>query len=153
MNPKICVIIPARGGSKENPRKNLVPIGGIALIARTVSTALRAASVGSVVVSTDDDEIAAVASRHGAQIVRRPHELSGDLASSESALLHALDRLAEAEAFRNHRFSPVHVSLYDRCRYRPDHCRSHKRACGLRLHGRAVRTLHLEEDGARLDRR
>ena len=84
------VVIPARGGSKGVPGKNLARVGGVPLVARAVQAAV-AAGLGAVVVSTDDDAIAAVAEAAGARVVRRPAELAGDTASSEAALLHALD--------------------------------------------------------------
>jgi YrbI family 3-deoxy-D-manno-octulosonate 8-phosphate phosphatase len=90
----VCAVIPARGGSKGVPRKNLRTLGGEPLVARAVRTLQASASIGSVVVSTDDAEIAAVASRAGARIVERPAGLSGDQASSESAVEHALSHLA-----------------------------------------------------------
>jgi N-acylneuraminate cytidylyltransferase len=86
-------VIPARGGSKGVPRKNLRRVGGIPLIARAISTARAADRVDRVVVSTDDPQIAAVAREWGAEVVSRPAELSGDTASSESAVEHALDQL------------------------------------------------------------
>jgi len=89
-----CVaVIPARGGSKGIPRKNVLPLGGLPLIAHTILAARQSRHVGRVVVSTDDDEISEVAVRYGAEVVRRPPELATDQASSESALLHALDVL------------------------------------------------------------
>lgn len=88
-------IIPARGGSKGVPRKNVQRVGGIPLVARAVLAARESGVIDLVVVTTDDDEIASVAREHGATIVRRPAEISGDEASSESALLHALDVLDE----------------------------------------------------------
>jgi YrbI family 3-deoxy-D-manno-octulosonate 8-phosphate phosphatase len=87
------VVIPARGGSKGVPRKNLRRVGGIPLVARAITSALAATGVDLVVVSTDDPEIAAVAREWGAQVVVRPAALSGDTASSESAVLHAMDEL------------------------------------------------------------
>lgn len=90
--PRTVAIIPARGGSKGVPRKNLQRVGGIALVARAVRSAA-AAGVELVVVSTDDEEIAGVAASAGAHVIRRPAEISGDTASSESAILHALDEL------------------------------------------------------------
>ena len=87
-------VIPARGGSKGVPRKNLRRVGGIPLIARAITSARAADGIDRVVVSTDDHEIAAVAREWGAEVVTRPAELSGDTASSESALEHALDELA-----------------------------------------------------------
>jgi len=93
----IIAVIPARGGSKELPRKNLQPLAGKPLIAHTIEAALAAFSVDRVIVSTEDEEIARVASEHGAEVVRRPDELASDDASSESALLHVLDHLLEEE--------------------------------------------------------
>lgn len=90
----VCAVIPARGGSKGVPRKNLRVIGGQPLVARSVQTLLATPSVGSVFVSTDDPEIAAVASRAGARVIERPAGLAGDEASSESAVEHALTHLA-----------------------------------------------------------
>ena len=92
MNKPIC-FIGARGGSKGIPNKNLQTVGGITLLARTISACLQSASIASVYVSTDSEEIAAVALRSGAKVIRRPAEISGDSASSESALLHALDEI------------------------------------------------------------
>ncbi|NSW78196.1 MAG: acylneuraminate cytidylyltransferase [Chthonomonadetes bacterium] len=88
-------IIPARGGSKGIPRKNLQEVGGIPLIGRSVLAARGARHVQAVYVSTDDAEIASVAQEYGAQIIWRPAELATDTASSESALLHALEMLRE----------------------------------------------------------
>ncbi len=99
MSSEVLALIPARGGSKGIPRKNLQPLAGRPLIAHTVEHALAAQRVTRVVVSTDDDEIAAVAEACGADVIRRPAEISGDTASSESALLHALDHLRDAEGY------------------------------------------------------
>lgn len=90
---EVVAVIPARGGSKGVPGKNLRRVGGIPLIGRAVAAARGAARVDRVVVSTDDAEIAAVAREWGAEIVDRPAALAGDTASSEAALLHALDAL------------------------------------------------------------
>jgi N-acylneuraminate cytidylyltransferase len=96
---KVLVTIPARGGSKGIPHKNLRPLAGKPLLAHTIEPALRASTVDRVVVSTDDSQIADVALAAGAEVVRRPAEISGDAASSESALLHALDYLLETEGY------------------------------------------------------
>jgi YrbI family 3-deoxy-D-manno-octulosonate 8-phosphate phosphatase len=95
----VLAIIPARGGSKGIPRKNLASVGGVPLVVRSIRHAMAAASVTRVVVSTDDDEIAAVARVEGAEVVERPPELSGDTASSESALSHVLDHLRSADGY------------------------------------------------------
>lgn len=93
-------IIPARGGSKQIPRKNLERVGGVPLVARAVHAARAAACFDLVIVSTDDDEIAVAAEEAGARVIRRPAELSGDTATSEAAILHALDELErEGERF------------------------------------------------------
>jgi YrbI family 3-deoxy-D-manno-octulosonate 8-phosphate phosphatase len=84
-------IIPARGGSKRIGRKNLLPLCGEPLVLHTVRHAFAATEVGEVIVSTEDDEIAAVAESAGATVIARPLELANDHATSESALLHALD--------------------------------------------------------------
>ena len=86
-------IIPARGGSKGVPRKNLQAVGGVPLVQRAIHAAQAAEGIELVVVSTDDVEIAAASEAAGARVVHRPAELSGDTASSESAILHALDEL------------------------------------------------------------
>nr|WP_236685753.1 acylneuraminate cytidylyltransferase [Demequina oxidasica] len=89
-DPTAVAIIPARGGSKGVPGKNVARVGGVPLVARAVRTALAAPRIGAVYVSTDDDAIAAAASEAGASIVRRPADIAGDQASSEDAVLHAL---------------------------------------------------------------
>ncbi|MFN4113440.1 MAG: cytidylyltransferase domain-containing protein [Sphingomonadaceae bacterium] len=94
----ITAIIPARGGSKGVPRKNVLPLMGKPLLAHTIEAALASRHVARVAVSTDDPEIAAVARRFGAEVVDRPAEIAGDKASSEAALLHALDTLHPAGA-------------------------------------------------------
>jgi N-acylneuraminate cytidylyltransferase len=89
----VLAVIPARGGSKGVPGKNLARVGGVPLIARAVQAAEAARTVTRVAVSTDDPAIAAVATAAGAVVVRRPDALSGDTASSESALAHAVEAL------------------------------------------------------------
>ena len=86
-------IIPARGGSKGIPRKNLVNFCGKPLIAWSILQARHARQIDSVWVTSDDDEILAVAKSFGALPIRRPAEISGDEASSESALMHALEAI------------------------------------------------------------
>lgn len=88
----IVAIIPARGGSKGVPRKNVLSVAGVPLVARAVAAA-RGAGIERVYVSTDDAEIASVARGAGAEVIERPAEIAGDTASSESAVLHALDAL------------------------------------------------------------
>ncbi|MGZ8803837.1 MAG: cytidylyltransferase domain-containing protein [Microbacterium sp.] len=88
-------MIPARGGSKGVPRKNVRRVGGVPLVARAIAAARATASVDRVIVSTDDQEIAAIAHEWGAQVIERPSALAGDDATSESVLLHALGVMGE----------------------------------------------------------
>lgn len=88
MDKKIIAVILARGGSKGIPRKNVLPVGGIPLVARSILAVKKALGISGVYVSTDDEEIAAVAREYGAEVVIRPAELASDTASSEGALLH-----------------------------------------------------------------
>lgn len=84
-------IIPARGGSKGLPGKNIRPLAGIPLIGHTIKAAREAGSVHRVIVSTDDEEIATVARDQGAEHpFLRPAELSDDKASGVEVCLHAL---------------------------------------------------------------
>ncbi|MEY9362202.1 CMP-N,N'-diacetyllegionaminic acid synthase [Bradyrhizobium yuanmingense] len=88
---KTLAVIAARGGSKGIPHKNLLDLCGKPLIAWTVEQARAARGVDVVAVSSDSEAILAAAEAAGAVGVRRPDDISGDLASSESAWLHALD--------------------------------------------------------------
>ena len=92
----VVAVIPARGGSKQVPRKNLLPIGGVPLVARAIAAARATPQVDRVIVSTDSAEIAELARAHGAEVIDRPGAIAGDTASSEAALLHALEQV-EAE--------------------------------------------------------
>lgn len=98
--PSVVAIIPARGGSKGIPRKNLVHLCDKPLVAWTIQAALASESVDRVIVSTDDAEIATVSQRFGAEVVMRPAEISGDFATSESALVHTLQELEQRENYR-----------------------------------------------------
>ena len=86
---RCSVVIPARGGSKGIKRKNLQLVGGQSLVKRAVSHGLRV--TGNVFVSTEDPEIAAEALHSGGKVIERPVVLASDEASSESALLHAIE--------------------------------------------------------------
>ncbi|MEU6391466.1 N-acylneuraminate cytidylyltransferase [Streptomyces sp. NPDC046939] len=88
---RVLAVIPARGGSKGVPAKNLAPVGGVPLVARAVRECLATRQVTDVVVSTDDAAIAAAAREAGAEVVTRPAAIAGDKATSEAAVLHAMD--------------------------------------------------------------
>lgn len=89
----IVAIIPARGGSKGIPGKNLRPVAGIPLVVRAIEAARSCGLIDRVVVSTDDAAIADAALAADAEVVDRPAHLSGDRATSESAVLHALEHV------------------------------------------------------------
>jgi CMP-N,N'-diacetyllegionaminic acid synthase len=88
---RVLGVIPARGGSKRIPRKNLRLLNGKPLIAYTIEAASKAQSLTNWVVSTDDEEIRDVSLSLGAYVIRRPEELATDLASSDAVALHALE--------------------------------------------------------------
>ncbi|MFD4627580.1 cytidylyltransferase domain-containing protein [Streptomyces sp. NPDC058475] len=88
---RVLAVIPARGGSKGVPAKNLLPVGGVPLVARAVRECRATRLVTDVVVSTDDQAIAAAAREAGAEVVLRPAAIAGDTATSEAAVLHAMD--------------------------------------------------------------
>ena len=90
MGPYIA-IIPARGGSKRIPRKNIRPMAGTPLIGRTIDTARQSGLFERVVVSTDDEEIAEISRNFGAEVpFRRPEELSDDLCPTRPVIAHAV---------------------------------------------------------------
>jgi YrbI family 3-deoxy-D-manno-octulosonate 8-phosphate phosphatase len=91
MNASAIAVIPARGGSKRIPEKNLLELAGLPLIAHSIRHALGSRLVSETYVSTNDEEIAQVARAHGAEVVKRPQSISSDEATSEAALLHVLD--------------------------------------------------------------
>ena len=86
-------IVPARGGSKRIPDKNLVRLGGRPLIAHTIAAARAARTISRVVVSTDSARIAAAARAAGAEVIMRPARLATDVATTESVIRHALSEL------------------------------------------------------------
>ena len=97
---QVLVIIPARGGSKGVLGKNIKPLAGKPLIAWTIEVALQSALVDRVIVSTDDEKIAAVAKEYGAEVpFMRPAEISGDLATDVEFIEHTLDYLENQESY------------------------------------------------------
>ena len=93
---KILAIIPARGGSKGIPRKNIKPLAGKPLIAWTIETALQAQGIDRVIVSTEDEEIALVAKKFGAEVpFMRPLDLAQDDTPGIAPVLHAIEQLSD----------------------------------------------------------
>ena len=99
MPSQILAIIPARGGSKGIPGKNIKPLRGKPLIHYNIKAALESNLVARVVVSTDDEGIAKASRDSGAEVIMRPKSISGDKASSEDALIHVLNELKQKENY------------------------------------------------------
>lgn len=98
---EVLSLIPARGGSKSIPRKNIKSLGGQPLIAYSISAALQATTVGRTVVSTDDREIAEIARSYGAEVpFLRPSKYAQDDTLDLPVFQHALNWLAEEEGYQ-----------------------------------------------------
>ena len=91
----ILVIIPARGGSKGIPGKNIREFAGKPLIVHSIEAAMKCALVTRIVVSTDDDDIAEVAKAHGAQVIKRPSELAADTSLVIDAMRYTVRKVEE----------------------------------------------------------
>ncbi|MDR0547850.1 MAG: acylneuraminate cytidylyltransferase family protein [Deltaproteobacteria bacterium] len=108
-------VIPARGGSKGVPRKNIKPIAGHPLVAWTIKAAKESSLLKRFVVSTEDEEIAAVAKAYGAEVLVRPPELARDETISRLVLAQALDSLGGQNVVLLQPTSPVRrLGLIDR---------------------------------------
>lgn len=105
MEKKILTIIPARGGSKGVPRKNIRPLRGKPLIAYAIEAAIGSGKIDRLVVSTEDEEIANTALRLGAEVIKRPEELAMDNILTEPVMLHTLSELEKTG------YKPDYVSL------------------------------------------
>jgi N-acylneuraminate cytidylyltransferase len=103
---RLISIIPARGGSRGIPRKNVIPINGIPLVNYTIRASIHSRHVGRTIVSTDDDEIAAVAAGNGAEVFMRPAGLAADDTPTEPVIGHVLAALKEKEGY-----SPEYICL------------------------------------------
>lgn len=97
MKRHVLGVIPARGGSKSIPLKNIKPLAGKPLLAYTIEAARQSRYLDRCVVSTDHDAIAKVAAEHGTEVIRRPAEFATDQAPTEWALLHVLDVLRTSD--------------------------------------------------------
>lgn len=98
--PEVLALIPARGGSKSIPRKNLLMLAGKPLIAYSIEQALTSRHITRTIVSTDDPEIAAVAREYGAEVpFMRPAAFAQDLSTDYDVFRHALVTLRDAESY------------------------------------------------------
>ena len=98
-NKKILAIIPARGGSKGIPRKNIIPLAGKPLVAWTIEATKKSRYIDKIVVSSDDDEILSVGTKFKAQPIKRPAYLATDTASPEPLVFQVMDYLKEKERY------------------------------------------------------
>jgi CMP-N-acetylneuraminic acid synthetase len=96
MTKKVLAIIPARGGSKGLPRKNILDLAGKPLIAWTIEASLNSKYITKTIVSSDDDEILRISKSYGAEILKRPDEFATDSASSELVVNHAIKSINES---------------------------------------------------------
>ncbi|MCR5420660.1 MAG: acylneuraminate cytidylyltransferase family protein [Lachnospiraceae bacterium] len=93
-NKRILGLIPARGGSKGIPHKNIIDLCGKPLISYSIEAGLKSKYIDSVIVSTDDKEIAAISRSYGAEVpFMRPEELAADTSKTIDAILHAVNSL------------------------------------------------------------
>lgn len=90
-NKTFLAIIPARGGSKRLPRKNVLELAGKPLIGWTIEAGLQSCYIDRIVVTTDDEEIEEIAHRFGVETITRPSELASDTATTFDAVAHTLD--------------------------------------------------------------
>jgi len=97
---EILSIIPARGGSKGIPLKNIVPLNKIPLITYSIKSAKKSKLINRVVVSTDNQKIASIAKKYGADVpFLRPKKISKDNSSTQDSIVHTLDYLEEFEGY------------------------------------------------------
>jgi len=90
-NKTFLAIIPARGGSKRVPRKNILDLCGKPLITWSIEAGIKSRYIDKVVVSSDDEEILNISKLYGAQTIKRPDELSTDIATTFDAIKHTID--------------------------------------------------------------
>lgn len=93
--PRILGLIPARGGSRRLPRKNVLPLAGKPLIAWSIGAAQASSHIDSIIVTTDDEEIAQLCRENGTTVLPRPKSLASDSTSSLDVMIHALRALEE----------------------------------------------------------
>ena len=94
-NKTFLAIIPARGGSKRLPRKNILDLSGRPMISWSIDAGLKSKYIDKVVVSSDDDEILDIAKKFKAETVKRPGELASDIATSNDVVKHTLENIEE----------------------------------------------------------
>lgn len=94
-NKTFLAIIPARGGSKRLPRKNVLDLSGKPLIAWSIEAGLKSKYIDKVIVTSDDDEILSISKKYKAETILRPEELANDTATTFDAIKHTIDNLEQ----------------------------------------------------------
>lgn len=92
---KILGLIPARGGSKRLPRKNIIDLGGKPLIVWTIEAGLRSKYLDKVVITSEDEEILDISKKYNVKVIKRPYELATDEASTIYVIMHVLESINE----------------------------------------------------------
>ena len=95
MRKKIVAIIPARGGSKLLPRKNVLPLAGKPLIIWTIEAGLKSRYIDKVIVTSENDEIQKISLEAGSKIIKRPHKLAKDNTNLNDVIKHAINILED----------------------------------------------------------
>jgi len=112
---KVLVVIPARGGSKGVPRKNLYSLAGVSLVARAIRMVKNSGVDCLIAVSTDDSEIAAIATNEGVKVINRPAELAEDDVSTIPVVKHAMEFMEKEEDWK----AEIVISVQPTCPYTP----------------------------------
>jgi CMP-N-acetylneuraminic acid synthetase len=97
---KILAIIPARGGSKGLPKKNIKKFAGSPLISWTIKAAQKSKYLDRIIVSTEDSVISKISRTHGSEIIERPRELANDTSSTYDVIAHVISCLRESEKYK-----------------------------------------------------
>jgi len=97
LSHKCVAIIPARGGSRAIPGKNIMDFCGKPLIAWTIEQARASKHINKVYVTTDDKKIGRISRRYGAEVIERPANIATDISTSEEAILHAISKMEKYE--------------------------------------------------------
>ena len=119
---RLNVIIPARGGSKGVPKKNIKLLNNLPLIAYPIKAALKCKYVSNIYVSTDNDEIATIANSYGASIITRPNELATDSALDIDVMRHAVEFLQDTSSIVHTPYDKAYqqvMDYYDEWGYEP----------------------------------
>lgn len=98
-NYKVIAVIPARGGSKGIPRKNIRHLNGKPLISYTIEAAINSKCINKVIVSTDDEEIGAIAMKYGAEVIYRPESLASDEVPLDPVIYDAVQQIEKQGSF------------------------------------------------------